>query len=340
MTFANPELIHLAWPIAAITGVLLWMELRRNAALSDFVSAIMQRRLSVRPTRARRLVRVAFMGITMTMGMLAMMRPQTKGVTQTVSAARASADIMVVLDVSRSMLAEDAAPNRLARAKAEVSDMLDALLGHRVGLVAFAGRAVRLAPLTSDYSFFRMILRGADPKSVSRGGTRIGDALRVAIDAFSDEPGSKMILLITDGEDHESYPEEAAKAAMERGIRIVSIGFGSEAGSQILLTNPDTGARGPLLDDNKVPVVSRLDGELLRKIALTTEGAYIPAGVSALDLAPIVEEHIVPIVREQGPETVRIIPGERYPWFVLGMFLSLLFTVWLGATRGADRRGL
>jgi Ca-activated chloride channel homolog len=182
-----------------------------------------------------------------------------------------------------------------------------------------------------------MALRGADPRSVSRGGTRIGDGLRAALDAFPPGPGAKLIVLITDGEDQDSHPHDAARAALEAGVVIIAIGIGSEEGSQITLVDPDTGAPSLLTDRDEIPVVSRLDGELLRQLALTTEGAYIPAGVAALDLQSIIEAHIEPIVRDAAVSSVRVVPGERYPWFVLGALISLVAAVWLGSGTGQRR---
>jgi Ca-activated chloride channel family protein len=329
MSFLHPERIHLVWLVLALVVTLGALELRRGDALARFVSPLMQRRLVVSLGRQRQLARLALIGVSLLCGVLALMRPQTRGTTETIRAGRVAADIVVALDVSRSMLAEDAAPSRLARAKAELTTLLESLRGHRIGLVAFAGRAVVLCPLTPDYGFFRMILRGASPTSVSRGGTRIGDALRAAAGTFESGPGARLILLITDGEDHESFPLDAAKEAAKNGIRIVSIGFGSEAGSPITLVDPQTGARRQLVDRDGKVVHSRLDGELLRQIALATEGAYVPAGVAALDLESIVGAHIQPIVRAGAQAAVRAVPGEQYHWFILGSLAALLGAVWL-----------
>lgn len=332
LQFARGELVHLVWAAVAFVLVLGWLELRGRGALARFLSAVMQRRLATRQPPGRRVARLGFVFLTLLCGIAALMRPQSTGATEMINASRISADIVVALDVSRSMLADDAAPTRLDRAKAEIADMLDQLDGHRIGLVAFAGRASLLAPLTPDYGYFRMVLRSIDTRSVSRGGTRIGDAVRTALEAFEPGPGSKLLLLVTDGEDHDSYPAEAAKEALEAGVRIVAIGFGSEEGSNITLIDPDTGAR-ELLTHEGAPVVSRLDGALLREMALTTEGAYVPAGVAALDLESIVSRHIEPIVREAAAGTERAIPAEHYPWFVLGAIASLVAAVWMGSGR-------
>jgi hypothetical protein len=147
------------------------------------------------------------------------------------------------------------------------------------------------------------------------------------------------LLLITDGEDHDSYPRDAAQAAVEAGIRIMAIGFGSEQGSEILLTDPKTGARTMLTDRDGQVVRTRLDGALLREIALVTEGVYVPAGTSALDLDSIVETHVEPLVTDTNAGRTRTVVVEHYRWFVLGSLLALFAAVWVGSTSGARRNG-
>lgn len=336
--FANQQWVHLIWIALALVAVLAALELRARDTLTRFVSAVMQLRLAERQTTARRLVKLGLILATLILGVVGLMRPQTPGGTETVSTRRIAADIMVVLDVSKSMLAEDAAPNRLARAKAEISEFIDRVQGHRVGLVAFAGRASVKCPLTTDYGFFRLVLRDIDPGAVGRGGTRIGEAIRRAVAAFGPGRGPRLMLLITDGEDHDSYPLDAAAAAVEAGIRIVTIGFGSEAGSEITLVDPQTGARSVLTDRDGRVVRSRLDGELLREIALATEGVYVPAGTAALDLDSIVATHVEPLVTESTRQLARRGPVEHFRWFVLAALLCLVGAVWVGSTAGVGRR--
>lgn len=338
VTFVHGALVHLVWPALLVALALGWLELRGSDALGRFVSVVMQRRLAWRPSTGQRRARHALIGCCLLLGVLALMRPQVAGRTEAVAAGQVAADIMVVLDVSKSMLADDVAPTRLARAKAEIADLLGKLRGHRIGLVVFAGRASVIAPLTPDYAFFRMILDSVGTASVSRGGTEIGEAVRKATRSFDAGPGAKLMLLITDGEDHGTYAEEAAREALEAGVRIVAIGFGSEEGSQISLVDPETGARRLLTDRDGTPVMSRLDGELLRKLALTTEGAYVPAGVSALDLEAIVDDHIEPLVQTAGnAPLVRQRHEELYPWFVLASLACLIGAVLVGALPGRSQ---
>ena len=334
MDFAAPDWVHLAWPVLAVVIAIAHFELRAGETLAQFMSLPMQTRLAWRQTRARRIAKLALFSLTLALGVLALMRPQSPTGT-VVASQNITADIMIVLDVSKSMLAEDAAPNRLARAKAEINELLERVDGQRVGLVAFAGRAAVKSPLTSDYGFFRLVLRDVNVRSVSRGGTRIGDAVRKAIAVFGPDRGTpRIMLLITDGEDHDSYPLEAVTEAVAAGIRIVAIGFGSETGSEIVLTDQETGAQNVLLDSNGNVVRSRLDGDLLREIALAAEGVYVPAGTSAVDLDSIVEAHIRPMVADVSARVVRRNPTEHYRWFVLGALLSLVAAVWVGSTGG------
>jgi Ca-activated chloride channel family protein len=328
-TTVHDELVHLIWAAVAIVGVLGWLEVKNRDALGGFLSPEMQRQLSARPSGTRTATRLTLIFLALVAGIIALMRPQAMG-TEAVPADETSADVVFVLDVSRSMLAEDAAPNRLARAKAEIGQMVERLDRHRMGLVVFAGRAVQLCPLTPDRAFFELVLSSVDTDSAGKGGTRIGDAVRTALRSFPREPGGKLIVLITDGEDHESNPLQAAEAAAKAGVHVVAVGLGSETGSEIKLTDPRTGAKTALVHDG-APVISRLDGATLRQMALTTEGAYIPAGTAALDLDSIIDSHVQPIMKEAATKTERRIPAERYQYLVIACLGLLLGALWTGA---------
>jgi len=329
LTFAAPQWIHLLWAVAACVALLAWLERRGQGDLGRFVAAGLQPRLVQRTTPLRRTLRLAFLGLTGVFLTLALMRPQWGA--QFVSTPRVGAQIMVCLDVSRSMLAEDVAPNRLERAKADLRDLLAYLQGDQVGLIAFAGRATVLSPLTPDFSFLRLVLDAAGPDSVTRGGTRLEEPIRKALAGFQDTGGegevSRSILLITDGEDHDSFPLEAAKTAAERGVRIIAIGFGDEAGSTIEITDPTTGARTRLRDGGGNPVQSRLDGDLLREMALVTGGAYIPAGTGAVDLESIYRSHLADLTRgrlDGGGYRVR---NDAFQWPLLFALVCLIAAV-------------
>ncbi len=330
------ERIHLVWAALGLTAALFGLELRSRNVMGTFLSPVMQRRLTAQASIGRVVLRLSLLLLAMLAAIGAVMRPQARGVTETVTASTASADVVFVLDTSRSMLAEDTAPNRLARAKAEIGQVVDRLEGHRVGLVVFAGRATQACPLTPDHSFFTTVLSTIDTSSAGRGGTKIGEAIKVALRGFPTGEGAKLIVLITDGDDQDPYSEEAAKAARDAGVKIIAVGLGSETGSQITLTDPQTGAKTTLMHDG-TPVISKLNGDQLRKIALVTEGAYVPAGTSAIDLDSIMESHVQPIVRAAADASIRRIPSERFQWLVLLSLVFLMSALWVGAGAG-DRR--
>ncbi len=329
-TWAHAERVHWIWLAVAIVVGLGALEIQRSDALARFMSPAMQARLTWRPSRERVFARLGLVLLALGCGVAAAMRPQARGATETATQARTTADVIVVLDVSKSMLATDVPPSRLARARIEIKNMVAQLATARVGLVAFAGRAAMMCPLTADHAFFNLAVDGVDTRSVSRGGTRIGDALRTAVRAFPPGQGAKLIVLITDGEDHESFPLDAAKEARDAGVHVIAVGLGSETGVPLVIADPKTGAATTMMHDG-APVISKLDGDTLRQIAVTTEGAYVPAGTAALDLESIVTQHVKPIVRAADDSVTRVIPTELYPWWVLASLLALIGAVWVGS---------
>jgi Ca-activated chloride channel family protein len=333
--FVDVDYVHLVWGALAIVALLFVVELATRDALASFLSPVMQRRLTAQASLARTIVKLALVFGSMFAGVLALMRPQVDGEMETVPGVDTKADVLFVLDVSRSMLAEDAAPNRLARAKAEIGELVGKIEDARVGLIAFAGRAAPVCPLTPDHAFFvESVLPTVDTRSAGKGGSRIGTALKAAINAFPRGPGAKLIVLITDGDDQDPYSLEEAKKVAAAGIKIVAIGLGSEQGSEIILTDPTTGAKKRLERQDGKPVISKLDGDALRKIALATEGVYIPAGTAAVDLRSILETYVLPIVQDSGQTTNRAVPAERFQWPVLAAIVLLLAALWVGAGAG------
>jgi Ca-activated chloride channel homolog len=186
-------------------------------------------------------------------------------------------DMVIAIDTSRSMLANDVKPNRLKAAKREVEDLLNVLKGDRVGLVVFAGSAFTYCPLTPDYGAFRLFLNDLDTNIVPLGGTALAEAIRKGIATFEpDSKNHKIIILITDGENHEDDPLRAAAEAKQQGIVIHTVGVGTKDGSYIRIV--DESGREVLHKDRQGQVVkSRLDEITLNKIALETGGLYTPA---------------------------------------------------------------
>ena len=328
--FVHPEFVHGLWVWACAVLALVLLERRGSGALDRLVGTALQGRLVDRPSRWRRRARVGLLGASGFAMVVALMQPQSGS--RFVATPRVGSEIMIALDVSRSMLADDAKPSRLERAKAEISDLLSYLDDDYVGLIAFAGRAAVLSPMTPDKSFLRLALDRAGPHVVSRGGTSLAEPILRAVAGMGEPgPAQRALILITDGEDHDSFAMDAAKSAAEAGIKIIAIGFGDEAGSQIHLRDPKTGARTLLRDGDGKPVVSRLDGDLLREIALATDGAFVPAGTGVLDLASIYDAHIAPLTRGQLDDRGRTIRDESFQFPVLLAIIFLVAAVSIGS---------
>ena len=195
------------------------------------------------------------------------------------------AEIIIAMDVSNSMLAEDYSPNRLDRAKLAVSRLVDKLRDDRIGLVIFAGTSFVQLPVTTDYVSAKMFLNTIDTGSIPIQGTAMGDAITTCIRSFSQQSDkSRAIILITDGENHEDDPVAAAAQAAEMGIKVFTIGVGSPEGKPI----PKNGEL--LKDKDGEIVVSRLDEAVLQEVAKAGNGAYVRAGNSEFGLNPIIED--------------------------------------------------
>ena len=232
---------------------------------------------------------------------------------------RSGRDIVILLDTSRSMLAEDISPSRLGRAKIAINDLMDTLRGDRIAIVTFAGNTTVKCPLTQDYTFVRMALDDINTESTTRGGTLIGDAIRKATTELFDEKADKYkdIILITDGDDHESFPETAAEKAGQQGIRIITIGMGDEnQGSRIPITD-ETGQKTFLKYEGQ-EVWSKLGGDTLRKIAYATaEGKYLAVEPgTTLDLGQIYEDLIASAQKRELESLATMKYDEKFQVFL------------------------
>lgn len=312
----NPLWLHAGWLAVVLpVGMLLAASARRRA-LERFATPERLAELAGRPRRFALLIRailtvIVALGITITLA-----RPQSDPVElQTDQTGR---DVIFLLDVSRSMLATDVAPNRLNRAKLWINDLVAELRGDRFALVTFAGSSSVRSPLTTDRAFFRMMLDEAGPDSVTRGGTNIGDAIRKTMElVIPDEPGSAAhqdIILITDGEDQESLPVEAARAAGQRGVRIIALGIGSPDGTRILTEGSDQPA-----------VQTRLDAPALAEIAAATPGGvFFEVGTGTVNLAQLYRDLIASADQATLGQSVNLQYQERFPWFLWPAVLALL----------------
>ena len=228
------------------------------------------------------------------------------------------AEIMIVLDVSNSMLAEDYSPNRLERAKLAISRLVDKLRDDRIGLIVFAGNSFVQLPITTDYVSAKMFLNSISTESVPVQGTAIGDAINTAMRSFSAQSEkSRAIIVITDGENHEDDPVAAAKQAAEMGVRVFTIGVGSPEGKPIPMD-------GELLKDKEGNiVVTRLDEKVLQDVAAAGNGVYVRAANSEFGLNPIIDD-----IRKMEDEKYNSLVFEEYDeQFMYFMAIALFFFV-------------
>lgn len=228
------------------------------------------------------------------------------------------AEIMIVLDVSNSMLAQDYSPDRLERAKLAISRITDKLKDDRIGLIVFAGTSFVQLPITSDYVSAKMFLNSISTESIPIQGTAIGDAISTAVRGFSAQSEhSRAIIVITDGENHEDDAVAAAKQAAEAGIKVYTIGVGSADGQPIPMN-------GELLKDKDGNiVVTRLDEETLRKVASAGGGAYVHAGNDEFGMTPIISD-----IRKMEDEEYNSVVFEEYnEQFMYFLGIALVFFV-------------
>ena len=282
--FQNPSLFSLLWLIIPVLFLLYYSVKKKRKSLRKFTGGIISGENNF---HIKGYVNSGiFLVWAIVFLILAMTRPSWNQQTRTVE--KRGRDVVFLIDVSISMLADDLIPNRLERAKLAIKDAVNSLDGDRVALVAFAGTAVVKTPLTNDYSFFISSVDRLNVNSVSKGGSLIGDALRYVNNSVLDDSAKahKDIILITDGEDQESFPIEAAGESDKKGIRIIAIGLGDE----------NTGRRIPIKGENGTQFVTfegqevwtKLDAVTLRKVAGATEGGqYLNVSTGTFDLAEI-----------------------------------------------------
>jgi len=287
MLFGQSVFLYLLILIPFVVVFHLLVGRSRRRAIERLGNPELIAALSERVSQSKRHWKAVLMLLTIALVIIALARPQVGSRLELVE--QQGVEVVVALDTSFSMMAQDVAPNRLERAKLAVVELMDRLPGARVGLVAFAGASFVQFPLTTDLEAARLFLDAADVNTVSLPGTAIGDAVRTATRAFSEkELKYKVLILFTDGEDHDTDPIGAAKEAAEQGVVIYAVGFGSPEGEPIPVRDA-TGAVADFKKDREGEVVlSKLDEATLRKIAEATGGEYYRATASGREIAQIV----------------------------------------------------
>ena len=302
-------------------GLALWMGARRRRLRKLGDEALVNELMSSW-SRSKRWVRAVLYSLAFFFFVIGLSRPQIGAKLKEYKVK--GAEIMVVLDVSNSMLAQDYSPNRLERAKLAISRITDRLQGDRIGLIIFAGSSFVQLPITSDYVSAKMFLSNISTESIPIQGTAIGDAINTAVKSFSAQSeNSRAIIVITDGENHEDDAVAAAAQAAEAGVKVYTIGVGSVEGQPIPMDG------GLLKDKEGNIVVTKLDEDTLKEIAQAGGGAYVHAGNDEFGLTPIVndikkmqEEEYSSVVFEEYDEQFMYFLGIALALFVLEMLIG------------------
>jgi Ca-activated chloride channel family protein len=336
LRFANPGALALLWAVPGVVGFYLFAFRRKRRALERLGNPELIARLVASASRPRQAAKAALSVLTLVLFVLALARPQFGTRLELVK--RKGVDLIIALDVSKSMLAEDLKPNRLEQAKREVAGLIDHLEGDRIGLIAFAGTAFMQCPLTLDYGAAKMFLDLIDPSLIPVPGTAIGEAIRLATRSFDPkERQHKVLILVTDGEDHDTEPVKAAEEAKKEGVVIYTIALGDpRIGAPVPELDEEGRRIGSKRDREGKLVMSKANTETLNRIAYTTNGKSHVVTPRGLDLDKVYAD--IARLDEKELQSRKFTQyEERYQWPLTAGVL-LLTLEWILTDRRRPRR--
>jgi len=321
MRFEHPHLLWLLFfAVPAAVAFFWWTWQTRRKLIAQFVQSRLLANLTVGVSTSRQKIRMGLLVGSIALLIVVLARPQWGFDWE--EAKQRGLDVVVAIDTSKSMLAEDVAPNRLTRAKLAVLDLKKLAKTDRVGLIAFAGTAFLQCPLSLDDEAFRQSVNALDVNIIPQGGTALAEAIETAEAAFKDKSDNhKVLVLFTDGEDHDGHAVEAAQKAAKDGMRIFTVGVGSANGELLKIT--DAKGRSDFIKDEQGNVIkSSLNEKLLHDIAQAADGFYMHlTGANAMEL--LYERGLAPLPKtERSDRRVKRF-HERYQW-LLGLTIALL----------------
>ncbi|MFH1504135.1 MAG: VWA domain-containing protein [Candidatus Omnitrophota bacterium] len=334
MKFVNLQAGHLFWLAAGLVVFYLAAYSRRKKITENFAQKELLKELSASLDIQKRKLKIYLVVLAVILCFFAFMRPQWGFQWEQVR--RRGLDIIIAIDTSKSMLAEDVRPNRLQRSKLAVKDLIKKLRGDRIGLIAFSGTAFLQCPLTVDYNGFMLSLDELDTDSIPKGGTSISSAIKEAIKSY--EGGLKkykVLVLITDGEDHDGDVLESAEEAKKQGIKIFCIGIGTKEG-ELIPVRDEQGRMSFLKDKQENFIKSRLDEASLKKIALATQGGYVKATAFEFGLDTVYEQRLSKMEKKEFEGKMRKRYEERFQVFLLIAFLILLIEPYISERKKND----
>ena len=321
MNFGAPQFLYALAALPALMVFVRWALARRAASVRLIGDPVLVERLSMAASRRMRILRLILWFVGVALIIVALARPQWGSDIEIVE--QRGVQVMVALDISRSMLAQDVKPTRLDRAKLEISDLISRLDGDEVGIVLFSGASFIQFPLTSDYATARAYLNHASPDSITRQGTVIAEAIETAMAGFSNQrAGQKIIVIMTDGENHEGDPITAAQLAAGEGAVIYTVGFGSPEGEPVPEYDEQGNITGNRRDAQGRVITSKLDEAALQHIAENGGGRYFRAADRGA-IAGLVDE--IQSFQDQSLQSeFNQKKVERFQLFLLAGALSLV----------------
>lgn len=333
--FEHIEFLYALLLIPVFMMLFILMKYWQKRALAKFGDSHLMIKLIPQFSNSRPLIKFIFVMLAFMSLVIAIANPQIGSRLE--KAQRKGIDLIIALDVSNSMMAQDVKPNRLAASKQAIVKVIDKLQGDRIGLVVFAGRAYTQLPITTDYAAAKMFLSMVSPDMLPVQGTAIGEAIILSTNSFSDNKHNKAIIVISDGENHEGNAIEAAENALEKGIKVYTIGMGLPEGGPIPeYTNGEI--TGYWKDNEGNTVTTKLNEPMLRQIAAAGEGYYVRANNSQAGLNKILEE--IDKLEESEFETQTFSDYEdRFQYFIaLALFLLIVeFTIVERKSKWTDR---
>jgi Ca-activated chloride channel family protein len=321
MRFEHPNILWLLLVLPPALLAFFWWAMRsRQKLLVQFIEARLLSQLTVGISPTRQIIRFGCLVLAAALLVVTLARPQHGFDLQEVE--QRGLDIVVAVDTSKSMLATDIAPNRLARAKLAALELMQKAGTDRMGLVAFAGDAFLECPLTIDNTAFQQCVQALDVNSIPQGGTAIATAINTALTAFKEDSRHQVLVLLTDGEDNDTGALEAAQNAAKAGLKIFTIGIGTAAGDLLRVTEAN-GNSDYVRDEQGNVVKSHLNEELLQQIAGATGGFYLPLrGANAIDM--LYDRGLAPLPKTEGKERLVRRYHEQFHWpLALAMLLLL-----------------
>lgn len=334
MRFGDPGYFHLFWILLPLIFFMVWGIKKKHQLILKFCGNPLLSKLVHPGVEERNRSKTIFMVLAVLFLMLSLTQPRWGYHWEDLH--QRGVDVIVALDVSSSMLAEDIKPNRLERAKRKISDLLDMMEGDRIGLVAFAGTSFVQCPLTLDYGAARIFLSAIDTQLIPVQGTAIGNAIDSSVKAFrTQDKKSKALILITDGEDQTGKALSAAKAASKQGVKIYTIGIGGEMGAPL----PNLSGNGGFRKNQQGEVIiSRLDETTLQQIALETGGSYVRSVTGDIDLKTIYKDQIKKHIEKKELKLERRkIWQERFQWFIFIALICLVIETCLAEKKPLEK---